>query len=298
MKPPPFEYVAPRTLDETLDVLAERGFDAKILAGGQSLVPILNFRLAAPAVLVDVNRIPGLDAVRETDEGGLAIGALVRQRRLERDAAISRRAPLVAETAPFIAHPQIRNRGTVGGSLAHADPAAELPAVALAARATFLVKKKGGERRVAARDFYVGLMTTDLAPEEMLVEVELPPMPPRTGWAFREFARRHGDYALSGVAALVTLDDGGTCREVRLVFLSAGDVPMEAAGAAALLAGEEISERSIAAAAAHAAEREIEPTGDIHASADYKRHLAAVLARRALRAAAERAAAGGGAAEA
>ncbi len=289
MKPPPFEYVAPRTLDEALDVLAERGFDAKILAGGQSLVPILNFRLAAPAVLVDVNRIPGLDSVRETDAGGVAIGALVRQRRLERDPAVARRAPLVAETAPFIAHPQIRNRGTVGGSLAHADPAAELPAVALATRATFRVRKRDGERRVAAKDFYVSLMTTDLAPEEMLVEAELPPMPPRTGWAFKEFARRHGDYALAGVAALVSLDDGGACREARLVFLSAGDVPMEAAAAGALLAGEEISEKSIAEAAALAAEKEIEPSGDIHASADYKRHLAAVLARRALREAAERA---------
>ncbi len=289
MKPPPFEYVAPRTLDEALDVLAERGFDAKILAGGQSLVPILNFRLAAPAVLVDVNRIPGLDSVRETDAGGVAIGALVRQRRLERDPAVARRAPLVAETAPFIAHPQIRNRGTVGGSLAHADPAAELPAVALATRATFRVRKRDGERRVAAKDFYVSLMTTDLAPEEMLVEAELPPMPPRTGWAFKEFARRHGDYALAGVAALVSLDDGGACREARLVFLSAGDVPMEAAAAGALLAGEEISEKSVAEAAALAAEKEIEPSGDIHASADYKRHLAAVLARRALREAAERA---------
>ncbi len=295
MKPPPFEYVAPRTLEEALDVLAERGFDAKILAGGQSLVPLLNFRLASPAVLVDVNRIPGLDGVRETEDGGLAIGALVRQRRLERDLAVARRSPLAAETAPFIAHPQIRNRGTVGGSLAHADPAAELPAVALAAGATMLVRKKDGERRVGAKDFYLSLMTTDLAPEEMLVEVELPPMPPRTGWAFREFARRHGDYALAGVAVLVSLDEGGACREARLVFLSAGDVPMEASEAGALLAGQEITESSIAAAAAHAAEKEIEPTGDIHASEDYKRHLAAVLARRALRAAAERARAGDGA---
>jgi carbon-monoxide dehydrogenase medium subunit len=288
MKPAPFEYQAPTSLDAALDLLSHRGGDAKVLAGGQSLIPVMNFRLAEPALLVDINKLAELDFIRRGDDGGLRIGALTRQRRVERDALVAEAAPLLHETIPFIAHPQIRNRGTFGGSLAHADPAAELPAVAVALRARFRLRKAGGDRWVNASDFFGGLFTTSLEPDEILVEVAIPPSPERTGWSFLEIARRHGDYAQIGVAALVTLDDAGRCREARLVYLSAGDVPIEAREAAGLLAGQEISPAAIAAAADQAA-REIRPFSDLHATADFKRHLARVITGRALRKAVERA---------
>lgn len=282
MKPAPFEYLAPDSLDAALEALAGSGGDAKILAGGQSLIPVMNFRLAQPAMLVDMNRLRELDYVRE-ENGGLRIGAMTRQRTLERDPLVGRLAPLLAETVPFIAHPQIRNRGTVGGSLAHADPAAELPAVAVALDARFRLQRSAGERWVEAREFFNGLFSTMLEPDEMLVEVALPASPPRTGWAFLEVARRHGDYAQVGVAARVTLDDSGKCREARLVYLSVGDGPVETTGAAGLLAGSDGGEEAIAAAADKASRDEMDPTGDIHASSDFKRHLARVITGRALR---------------
>ncbi|HEV7783869.1 MAG TPA: xanthine dehydrogenase family protein subunit M [Thermoanaerobaculia bacterium] len=288
MKPAPFEYQAPSSLDAALDLLSHRGGDAKVLAGGQSLIPVMNFRLAEPALLVDINKLAELDFIRRGDDGGLRIGALTRQRRLERDALVAEAAPLLHETIPFIAHPQIRNRGTFGGSLAHADPAAELPAVAVALRARFRLRKAGGDRWVNASDFFGGLFTTSLKPDEILVEVAIPPSPERTGWSFLEIARRHGDYAQIGIAALVTLDDVGRCREARLVYLSAGDVPIEARQAAGLLAGQEISAAAISAAADQAA-REIRPFSDLHATADFKRHLARVITGRALRKAVDRA---------
>jgi len=290
MKPAPFEYQAPATLDAALELLARHAGnsgEAKLLAGGQSLIPVMNFRLAEPALLVDINKLTELDFIRR-DDGGLRIGALTRQRRLERDSAVAEAAPLLHETMPFIAHPQIRNRGTFGGSLAHADPAAELPAVAVALRAQLRLRKAGGERWVNAADFFAGLFTTSLEPDEMLVEAAIPPLSPRTGWAFLEIARRHGDYAQVGIAALVTLDDAGRCREARLVFLSAGDVPVEAREAEGLLAGQEISPAAVAAAADKAAQ-EIRPFSDLHATADFKRHLARILTGRALRKAVERA---------
>ena len=289
MKPAPFEYQAPTSLDAALDVLASHGGEAKVLAGGQSLIPVMNFRLAEPALLIDINKLTELDFIRRDDDGGLRIGALTRQRRLERDPLVAELAPLLHETVPFIAHPQIRNRGTLGGSLAHADPAAELPAIAVALRARFRLRKAGGDRWVNASDFFGGLFTTSLEPDEILVEVAIPPLPPRTGWSFMEIARRHGDYAQIGVAALVTLDDSGRCREARLVYLSAGDVPVEAREAARLLVGTEISPEAVAAAADKVSRDEIHPFGDIHATAEFKRHLARVLTGRALRRAAERA---------
>jgi len=282
MKPAPFEYLAPDSLDAALDLLAHRGGEAKLLAGGQSLIPVMNFRLAQPALLVDLNRLRDLDDLRE-DAGGLRIGAMTRQRRLERDPLVARLAPLLSEAVPFIAHPQIRNRGTVGGSLAHADPAAELPAVAVALDARFRLQRTGGERWVEARDFFAGLFTTVLEPDEMLVEVALPPPPQNTGWAFLEVARRHGDYAQVGIAARVSLDAAGLCREARLVYLSVGDGPVDAREAARMLAGTDLSDEAIAAAADKASRDEMDPTGDIHASADFKRHLARVLTGRALR---------------
>jgi len=289
VKPAPFEYAAPRSLDEALDLLARHGGDAKILAGGQSLVPVLNFRLAQPALLVDVNRVPGLDAISATADGGLSIGALVRHRALERSAEVARRAPLLAEAVPFVAHPQIRTRGTFGGSLAHADPAAELPAVAVALGARLRLRRAGGERQLAAEDFFTGLFSTALEPEEMVVGVELPPVPPGSGFAFLEVARRHGDYAQAGVAASVTLDGGGRCRVARLVFVALGEGPVDASAIAAALVGEPPSEARCDDVARRAAEEAIDPLGDIHATAEFKRHLARVLARRALVAAASRA---------
>lgn len=290
MKPAPFHYVRPERLDEALETLAEHGDEAKILAGGQSLIPVMNFRLAQPAVLVDVNRLAELDFVTVGDDGGLRLGALVRQSRLEGEAAVARRAPLLAEAVPFIAHPQIRHRGTVGGSLAHADPAAELPAVAVALDARFRLVARGGERWVAARDFFGGLFATALEPGEMLAEVAVPPRPERTGWAFQEVSRRPGDYAMVGVAARVSVDGGGRCTDVRLVYMSVGDVPVEVRFAEA--SGEEPSEELLASLAARA-EAQVDPAGDIHAGAEYRRHVAGVLARRTLRRAAARAGNGG-----
>ncbi|MEP7357448.1 MAG: xanthine dehydrogenase family protein subunit M [Anaerolineales bacterium] len=289
MKPAAFEYAAPTTLDEALALKAEHGDEAKFLAGGQSLVPAMNFRLVQAALLVDLNRLGELDYVREAADGGLRLGAMTRQRRLERDPLIAKRAPLLHAAMPDVAHPQIRNRGTLGGSLAHADPASELPVVAVALEARLRAQSAGGERWIAAADFFQGLFTTALAANEMLVEVALPPLPARTGTAFLEFARRRGDYAMMGVAAVVTLDEAGRCQRVRLVYLNAGDGPMLAAQAAARLMGEDPTAGLLAEAARLAAETEISPTGNVHATPAYQRHLAAVLGRRALVSAVERA---------
>jgi carbon-monoxide dehydrogenase medium subunit len=289
MKPAPFDYVAARSLDEALSHLAAGGGEAKLLAGGQSLIPVLNFRLAQPGKLIDVNGVPDLDFVRREADGSLRLGALVRHRRLERDPLIERHAPLLFETAPHIAHPQIRNRGTLGGSLAHADPAAELPAVMVALGARFRLQSPRGERWIAAQEFFVGLFSTALAGDEMLVEVEIPTAAPRSGNAFLEAARRHGDYAMAGVAATVELDEAGTCRAARLVYLSVGDGPVLAVHAGAALLGRAPEADAIAEAARAARETDIDPLGDIHASADFKRHLVGVLTTRALGRAFERA---------
>jgi carbon-monoxide dehydrogenase medium subunit len=289
MKPAPFDYEAPASLDAALGLLARHGGDAKVLAGGQSLIPVMNFRLAEPALLVDINRLAELDFIRRDPDGSLRIGALTRQRRLERDPLVAAAAPLLREAVPFIAHPQIRNRGTFGGSLAHADPAAELPALAVALDARLRLRRTGGDRWVDAAAFFAGLFTTALEPDEILAEAAIPPSPPRTGWAFLEIARRHGDYAQAGLAARVTLDGSGRCREARLVYLSAGDAPVRAAAAERLLAGEELSDAAVEAAAEKASRDEIHPPGDVHATSEFKRHLARVLTRRALRRAAGRA---------
>lgn len=282
MKPAPFRYLAPSTLDEALGLLAEHGDEAKVLAGGQSLVPAMSFRLAQPAVLVDLRRVPDLAGIREPADGGLTIGAMTRQRAVERSAAVARRAPLVAETLPHIAHPQIRNRGTFGGSIAHADPAAELPAVVLALDARLVLRSARGERVVAATDFFTGLFETALEADEMLTEVRLPASPPRTGWAFRELSRRHGDYAMVGVAARVTAGPDGRVTDARLVYLSAGPGPVAAHQAVASLVGTTGDGAAVAACARVAAFEDLDPPADIHATVAYRRHLAEVLGRRAL----------------
>jgi len=288
VKPAPFEYHRPESLDAALALLAQHGWDAKLLAGGQSLVPAMNFRLAQPAVLIDLNRVAELDYLR-ADDGALRVGAMTRQRAAERSPAVARLAPLVAETLPFVAHPQIRNRGTMGGSIAHADPAAEMPAVMLALGARIHLRGPGGTRAVAAEEFFTGLFGTALEPEEILTEVEIAAPAPGTGWAFEEISRRHGDYALAGVAATVALDGDGRCREARIALLSVGAGPVLAAEAAAALVGQTPGEEAVRAAADAAASRDADPPADIHASTAYRRRLVEVLVRRVLPRAFERA---------
>lgn len=288
MKPAPFEYVAPATLDEALDAMAAHGYDAKLLAGGQSLIPVMNFRLAQPAVIVDLNGLAELQRVHTTADT-LHIGAMVRQSTLEHSPDIRTADPLLAETMPHIAHSQIRNRGTLGGSLAHADPAGELPVIAVAREARLRLQRKGGERWVTAETFYEALFTTALQPDEILTDIAFPAFPARTGWAFQEMARRHGDYAQAGVAALITLAPDGTIARARIVYLNLGEIPMVAAQAAAALLGQRPTADLIDAIAHQAAQTEIDPTGDIHATAAYKRHLAHVLGKRVMETAVERA---------
>jgi carbon-monoxide dehydrogenase medium subunit len=289
MKPAPFDYAAPDSLAAALELLQQFGEDAKPLAGGQSLVPAMNFRLAQPAVLVDLNRLDALQYIRPEAGGGLRVGAMTRQRAVERDQRVASLAPLLAEAMPVIAHPQIRNRGTIGGSMAHADPAAELPAVAVALDARFHLQSQRGERCLLADDFFQGIYTVDIQPDELLTEIAFPAWPARSGWSFREVARRHGDYALAGVAATVTLDAQARCQAARLVYISVGERPINAVGAAQLLIGNELNDESIAAAAEHAAAEEIDPSGNIHAGVAYQRHLVRVLTIQALREAGARA---------
>jgi len=288
MKPAPFDYLAPSSLAEALAFKAQHGDDAKFLAGGQSLIPAMNFRLVQAAVLVDVNGLRDLDFVR-VQGAELRIGALTRQRTLERDLWIRQHAPLIHEAMPHVAHSQIRNRGTLGGSLAHADPAAELPVLAVALNARIKIQSSKVSRWVTAREFFKGLFTTELTAEEMLTEVALPVLPARTGTAFVEFARRRGDYAMMGVAAVVTLDEGGLCQSARLVYLNAGDGPVDAVQAAALFKGQAPSKELAEAAAQLAVRQEMSPIGNVHASIEYQRHLAKVLTHRALKAAFQRA---------
>jgi carbon-monoxide dehydrogenase medium subunit len=281
VKPPPFEYRAPDSIDEALSLLAEFGDDAKPLAGGQSLIPLLNFRLARPSVLVDLNRVAALRGISAATNGAVRIGAMTRQSVAEKDATVAGRAPLVVETMQYVAHPQIRNRGTVGGSLAHAEPAAELPAVMITLGARVHLQSKRGDRWLAADDFFTGLFATALQTGELLTEVEVPPSPPRTGYAFEEVARRHGDFALLGVAASVTIDATGLCRDARITLVNPGAGAERATRAAQSLIGTAPNEKSAAEAGAIAA-ADITATADIHATPEYRRQLTRVLTRRAL----------------
>lgn len=290
MKPAPFEYYAPTSVEEALSHLTEYGYDAKVLAGGQSLVPMMNFRLVQPSVLVDLNNIPDLAYISPDENGGLRLGAMVRHHQVEIDPLVEKRAPLLHETMPNIAYPQIRNRGTFGGSVSHADPSAELVSVSVALGGSFHLRGQNGERWVPADEFFIGLFTTVLEPDELLVEVALPPMPARSGWSLMEVARRPHDFALVGVAALVSLDEDGRCEQARMVFISAGDGPMLAHQAVEALKGQTPTQESIQAAAEIATSEEIDPSSDIHATAEFRRHLAKVLSRRALEQAFQRAA--------
>jgi carbon-monoxide dehydrogenase medium subunit len=289
MKPAPFKYYAPATVAEALAHLAKHGYGAKALAGGQSLVPMMNFRLAQPSVLVDLNNVAELSYIRPAKDGGVLVGAMTRQRQVEHDPLIADRVPMVHEAMPKIAYPQIRTRGTFGGSIAHADPSAELPAVSVALNARFRVRSQSGERWVPAGEFFLGFFTTVMEPHELLVEVALPPLPPRTGWSFMEVARRHHDFALVGVAATVTLDGKDQCQQARTVFFSIGDGPVEAHKAGEILRGQALTPEAIGEAAEVAARDDVDPSNDINASAQFRRHLVRVLSRRALTEAAERA---------
>ena len=288
MKPPVFDYAAPTTLAEAIALLAQHEGDAKVLSGGQSLVPLLNMRLARPAVLVDLARIPDLDYVRSEGDG-FAIGAMTRQRTVELSPLVQAQHPMLHAGMLLIAHPQNRNQGTVGGSLAHADPAAELPALALALEASFHAMGPQGERSIAASDFFLTYLTTALDSREILTAVRFPTLPARTGWSIVEVARRHGDFALAGVVALVALQPDGRCASARLVLFGVGSTPIRAQGAEQLLVGQPVEPAVFARAGTQAAADLEEPLSDVHATAIYRRDLARVLTGRALAEATSRA---------
>ena len=287
MKPAPFEYFAPDSLEAALELKSQYGDEAKALAGGQSLIPAMNFRVAQPSILIDLNRISDLRYIHKN--GALRIGSMTIQSTAEHDPLIAAHAPLLHEAIPNIAHSQIRNRGTIGGSIAHADPAYELPVVCLALDARMHAKSKSNDRWIHSKEFFAGMFTTSLQPDELLIEIEFPVMTANTGYAFMELARRHGDYAMAGIAALLSLDDDGNCQTARLVYLNVGDGPVEAHEAETILIGKKPSDVVFKEASLIASQKDISPFGNVHASADFQRHLSAVLTERALAKALERA---------
>jgi aerobic carbon-monoxide dehydrogenase medium subunit len=280
MKPGRFAYHAPTSVAEALEVLAEQAGEAKVMAGGQSLMPLLSFRMASPEHIVDINRLPDM-AEPERTAAGWYFPALVRQRTVERSAVLAEELPLLRQALLQVAHPQIRNRGTVCGSLAHADPAAELPAVMTALGARMHVASTAGERTVAAEDFFVFHLTTALEPDELLVGVEVDALQPGTRTSFQEFATRHGDFGLASVAAVVTRADDGTVERCRLVASGVSATPQRLLAAEEAVVGTRLEPGALVAAE-RAVHREVSPTGDVHAPAEYRRQLVSVLARRAL----------------
>ena len=289
MKPAPFEYYAPTTVEEALDKLTELGYSGKVLAGGQSLIPAMNFRMARPAALVDLNKVKELFYIKPTAEGGLAIGTMTRVSTVEYSAAVTERFPLITETVKYIAHDQIRHRGTFGGAMAHADPAAQLPAVSVALKARLVVKSKKGERTVGADDFYVGPFMTVLEPEDMLAEVILPPMAPHSAGAYKQISRQRGGYAQAAAISVVTLDERKHCKEVRLVLFSVGETPILSQYASKVLVGNEPTAAAIAEVAAYVAKNEVDPGSDLHGTSEYRRNLVNVLVGRSLTEAFQRA---------
>ena len=283
MKPPSFKYHKASSKEEALELMEQHGYDAKILAGGQSLIPAMNFRLAQPEVLIDLNFIKDFSYVKEDRKKGLLIGAMTRYTEVEKSDLVIKKSPLLYETIPFVAHPQIRNRGTIGGSVAHADPAAELPAVMLALNAKISLEKKGQQRWVEIDDFFTGMFDTAMEPEEILTEIAVPHLPKRYGYAFDEIARRHGDYAIVGVAVSLSVDRKGRCEDARIVFLSVGDAPVFSKNACEMLKGQAISDELLKEVAHTAATKDIDPGKDIHASSEYRRHLANVLTQKTVK---------------
>jgi carbon-monoxide dehydrogenase medium subunit len=286
MKLPDFEYEVPATVAEATGLLAQYQDEANVLAGGQSLIPLLALRLAHPAVIVDINGLDELSGVSAND-GRVTIGALTREYMAEESETVAETVPLLAAALPLIGHEAIRSRGTIGGSLAHADPAAELPAVARALDAGFVVRSESGERVIPAAEWFEGYLTTARRADEILVEVRFPAAAPGTGVAFQEVARRHGDFAMVGLAASLTLTDG-MITDARLAFSGVADVPVRAGAAESVLVGHEPSAELFAEAARQAAEP-LDPPADLHGSSDYRKKVAAALVRRGLRAAADNA---------
>jgi CO/xanthine dehydrogenase FAD-binding subunit len=284
MKPAPFEYFAPTHVGEALDLLADYGDEAKILAGGQSLMPLMNMRLARPRVVIDINRLAELVYVSPCADGTFAIGALTRQRAVERSSLLQAHYPLLVATMPCIGHVQIRNRGTIGGSIAHADPAAELPALSLALEAEFVVQSAIRQRVIAAAEFFRTYLTTALEPVEMLTEVRFPAWKRQWQWGFQEVCRRDGDFALVGTVALLQMDDDAVCREARLTMFGVGGTPLRLQRVEKMLVGRSIDDGVLKDVARAVAET-LEPDSDIHASAEYRREVGGVVARRALEAA-------------
>jgi CO/xanthine dehydrogenase FAD-binding subunit len=286
MKPAAFDYVLADSIDMAVKALAQAGDDAKIIAGGQSLVPMLNFRLLKPSVLVDINRVPGLAYIEDAGTS-IRVGALTRHFALETSPVIARHLPVLAQAMPYIAHLAIRNRGTIGGSLSHADPAAELPMMAVLLDAELHIASSQGSRTVAARNFFLGALTVDLAPGDMVTEIVLPKLPAKTGWGFEEVARRSGDFALAAAAATLTVANGAI-QQARVALTGVGPVPLRAAAAEALLVGKAL-EPKLTASVIDAVRVAIAPETDLHGSADYRRQLAGVLTGRVLAAAWRRA---------
>ena len=287
MKPAQFEYDDPSTIEDALDLLARHGDDCKVLAGGQSLVPLMNFRLARPARLIDINGVESLSHITR-DESGLVIGAMTRHTQIEHSAEVAERWPLLTEAIEWVGHSQIRNRGTIGGSVAHADPAAELPAAFAALDATFQLRSKRASRVLSWKDFFVSEFTTALAPDELVTAVRVPAQDPSTRTAFVEYARRHGDFALGGAAVTVKLDPDGRAENVTIALLSAGPAPIRAEAAERMLRGSKLDEPSIRAASAEAV-KGLHPTSDIHGSSEYRAALLQTMTERALTQAAKRA---------
>jgi CO/xanthine dehydrogenase FAD-binding subunit len=286
MKPAAFEYIVADSVDMAVASLAQAGGDAKIIAGGQSLVPMLNFRLLRPSVLVDINRIPDLAYVRE-DGNVVRIGALTRHHQLETSPVIAAHFPVLSEAMAHVAHLAIRNRGTIGGSLSHADPAAELPMMAMLLDAEVRIVSSAATRTVAARDFFRDALTVDLVEDEMVTEIALPKLPPNTGWGFEEVARRSGDFALAAVAVTLALSDG-RIAQARIAMTGVAPTARRVAEAEKLLIGQRL-DAGVGSDIIEAVRAAAEPPTDLHASADYRRHLVGVLAGRALAAAWSRA---------
>jgi aerobic carbon-monoxide dehydrogenase medium subunit len=284
MKPAKIDYFDPRSLEEALALLEAHQGEGKVLAGGQSLVPLLNMRLARPGIVVDINRIEELNYVRESD-GGVAVGAIARQRALQTEKLITERIPILREAAYYIAHPQIRSRGTICGSIAHADPAAELPALALALQAEMVLTSVKGARTVRAESFFQSFFTTALQANEILTEVRFPAPPKDTGWSVLEISRRHGDFAIAGIVAGLSLESNRQeIAQARLVYFGVGPTPIRVKAAEDALVGQAAAEAAFEAAA-QSAKQNIDPSNDIHATEEYRRAVAATLTKRALRAA-------------
>jgi aerobic carbon-monoxide dehydrogenase medium subunit len=280
VKPARFEYFCPRTVDEAVDLLGRYGDEGKVLAGGQSLVPLMNMRLARPAVIIDINRIEGFGDLRERN-GILRFGALTRQRAAERSPVVAERCPLLRDALRLVGHTQIRNRGTLGGSIAHADPAAELTAILSALDGEVTARSARGTRKIAAADFFVTYLTTALDPQELIVEIRIPALSPGAGWSWMEISRRHGDFALAGVGVVLAVRRG-TIAEARIALTGVGPTPVRAGAAERLLVGHAPSD-TLWTEAAETVRAAVTPDGDIHASAEYRKHVAGVLTQRALR---------------